>query len=140
MCRRAVPQPLSVTESLGDGERVMGCGPLVRSVSRCKVSCVTGLVTNAEDVIEELPTPVRAALVQLEAVESEQWDLLVADGLSPTEKKIYELLSGEESRPIDGLVETSGLNLNQVVATLFTLELRGIVRQLPEKRFNKVLL
>jgi predicted Rossmann fold nucleotide-binding protein DprA/Smf involved in DNA uptake len=29
------------------------------------------LVTNAEDVIEELPTPVRAALLQLEAVESE---------------------------------------------------------------------
>ena len=97
-------------------------------------------MTNAEDVIEELPTPVRAALVQLEAVESEQRDLLVADGLSPTEKKIYELLSAEESRPIDGLVETSGLNLNQVVATLFTLELRGIVRQLPGKQFNRALL
>jgi DNA processing protein len=51
------------------------------------------VVTNAEDVIEELPTPVRAALVQLEAVESEQRNLLVADGLSPTDKKIYELLS-----------------------------------------------
>jgi DNA processing protein len=113
---------------------------LVRSVSRCKVSCVTGLVTNAEDVIEELPTPGRAALVQLEAVESGQRDLLVAHGLSPTEKKIYELSSAEESRPIDGLVETSGLNLNQVVATLFTLELRGIVRQLPGKQFNRALL
>ena len=78
--------------------------------------------------------------MQLEAVESEQRDLLVADGLSPTEKKVYELLSPEESRPIDGLVETSGLNSNQVVATLFTLELRGIVRQLPGKQFNKVLL
>jgi DNA processing protein len=98
-------------------------------------------VTNAEDVIEELPTPVRAAaLVRLEAVKSEQRDLLVADGLSPTEKKIYDLLSAEESRPIDSLVETSGLNSNQVVATLFTLELRGIVRQLPGKQFNKVLL
>jgi DNA processing protein len=91
-------------------------------------------------VIEELPTPVRAALVQLEAVESGKRDLLVADGLSPTEKKIYELLSAEESRPIDGLVETSGLNSNQVLATLFTLELRGIVRQFPGRQFNKVLL
>ena len=78
--------------------------------------------------------------MQLEAVESEQRDLLVADGLSPTEKKIYELLSAKESRPIDGLVETSGLNSNQVVARLFTLELRGIVRQLPGRQFNKVLL
>ena len=41
---------------------------------------------------------------------------------------------------MDGLVETSGLNSNQVVATLFTLELRGIVRQLPGRQFNEVLL
>jgi predicted Rossmann fold nucleotide-binding protein DprA/Smf involved in DNA uptake len=62
------------------------------------------------------------------------------DGLSPTEKKIYELLSAEESRPIDNFVETSGLNSNEVLATLFTLELKGIVRQLPRKQFNRVLL
>jgi DNA processing protein len=98
------------------------------------------LVTNAEDVIEELPTPVRAALVQIEAVESEQRNLLVAYGLSPSEKKIYELLSAEQSRPIDSLVEASGLNSNEVLATLFTLEIKGIVRQLPGKQFNKVLL
>ena len=55
------------------------------------------LVTNAEDVIEELPTPVRAALVQAEAVESQQRNPLALDGLSPIEKKIYELRSAEES-------------------------------------------
>ncbi len=98
------------------------------------------LVTNAEDVIEELPTLVRAALVQVEAVESEQRNLLVADGLSVIEKKIYELLRAEESRAIDDLVETSGLNSSEVLATLFTLEMKGIVRQLPGKQFNKVLL
>jgi len=98
------------------------------------------LVTNAEDVIEELPTPVRAALVQAEALESEQRNLLVADGLSPTEKKIYELLSAEESRHIDDLVETSGLNSSEVLATLFDLEMKGIIRQLPGKQFTKVLL
>jgi DNA processing protein len=98
------------------------------------------LVTNAEDVIEELPAPVRATLVQLEAVESEQRNLLVADGLTPTEKKIYELLSAEESGPIDARVETGGLNSSEVLATLFTLELKGIVRQLPGKPFDKALL
>ena len=98
------------------------------------------LVTNAEDVIEELPTLVRAALVQVEAVESEQRNLLVADGLSVIEKKIYALLRAEESRAIDDLVETSGLNSSEVLATLFTLEMKGIVRQLPGKQFNKVLL
>jgi len=98
------------------------------------------LVTNAEDVIEELPTPVRATLVQAEALDSEQRNLLAADGLSPTEKKIYELLSAEECRHIDDLVETSGLNSSEVLATLFDLEMKGIIRQLPGKQFTKVLL
>ena len=92
------------------------------------------------NVLEELPTPVRAVLVQAEAVESQQGNLLAADGLSPTEKKIYEQLSAEETRHIDELVEMSGLNSGEVLATLFELEMKGIIRQLPGKRFSKVLL
>lgn len=98
------------------------------------------LVTNAEDVIEELPTPVRAALVKAEAMESEQRNLLLVDGLTPVQRKLYELLSAEESRHIDDLVDTSGLNSSEVLATLFELEMQGIIRQLPGKQFNKVLL
>lgn len=98
------------------------------------------LVTNAEDVIEELPTPVRAALVKAEAVEAEQRNLLLVDGLSDAQRKLYELLSAEESRPIDDIVDTSGLNSSEVLATLFDLEMKGIVRQLPGKQFSKVLL
>jgi hypothetical protein len=37
----------------------------------------------------------------------------------------------EEAHPIDDLVETTGLNSSEVLATLFTLEMKGIVRQLP---------
>ncbi len=98
------------------------------------------LVTCAEDVIEELPTPVRAALVQAEKPEAEQRNLLAAAGLNSSEKKLYELLSAEEPVPIDELVERSGLNSSEVLATLFTLEMKGIVRQLPGKQFCKVLL
>jgi len=97
------------------------------------------LVTNAEDVIEELPTPVRAALVQAEQPEAEQRNLLVAASLSPSEKKLYELLTTEESRHIDDIVERSGLNSSEVLATLFHLEMKGIVRQLPGKQFSKAL-
>jgi DNA processing protein len=98
------------------------------------------LVTCAEDVIEELPTPVRAALVQAEQPEAEQRNLLAVKGLNGSEKKLYELLSVEEPVPIDDLVERSGLNSSEVLATLFTLEMKGIVRQLPGKQFCKVLL
>jgi len=91
------------------------------------------LVTSAEDVIEELPTPIRAVLVRAEEVESEQRNLLAEDGLSGSQKKVYELLNVEEPRPIDDIVETSGLNSSAVLATLFDLEMKGMVRQIPWK-------
>src|SRR5947209_4427172 len=98
------------------------------------------LVTCAEDVIEELPTPVRAALTQAMQPETGQANLLVAASLNPSEKKLYELLSAEEPVPIDDIVERSGLNSSEVLATLFDLEMKGIIRQLPGKQFSKVLL
>jgi hypothetical protein len=49
-------------------------------------------------------------------------NLLAADELSATEKKIYEPLSVQGSRPADDRVETSGLNLSEVLARLSTLE------------------
>jgi DNA processing protein len=98
------------------------------------------LVTCAEDVIEELSTPVRAALVQAEQPEAEQRNLLAAAALSGSEKKLYELLNAEVPMHIDEIVERSGLNSSEVLATLFDLEMKGIVRQLPGKQFSKVLL
>src|SRR5713101_7445922 len=98
------------------------------------------LVACAEDVIEELPTPIRAALVQAEQPEAEQRNLLAAASLNSSEKKLYELLSAEESVHIDDIVERSGLNSSDVLATLFDLEMKGIIRQLPGKQFSKVLL
>src|SRR5215470_1786113 len=91
------------------------------------------LVTNGEDVIEELPTPVRAALVIPMQPEGTQANLLVAASLNPSEMKIYDLLHSDEPQPIDDIVERSGLNSSEVLATLFNLEMKGIVRQLPGK-------
>ncbi|GAC1624268.1 MAG: hypothetical protein NVS9B13_18700 [Candidatus Acidiferrum sp.] len=98
------------------------------------------LVTNAEDVIEELPTPVRAALVQAEAPEAEQRNLLVSASLTGSAKKIYDMLDAEHPRLIDDIVESSGLNSSEVLATLFELEMKSVVRQLPGKQFTKILL
>ena len=97
------------------------------------------LVTNADDVIEELPTPVRAALVQAAPQESAEKEKLVSAGLSEAEKKIYDLLTADEAKHIDDIVDQSGLNSSQVLATLFDLEMKGFVRQSPGKLFSKVL-
>jgi DNA processing protein len=91
-------------------------------------------------VIEELPTPVRAALVQAEQPEAEQRNLLAAAALRGPEKQLYELLNAEAPVHIDDIVERSSLNSSQVLATLFDLEMKGVVRQLPGKQFSKVLL
>jgi len=53
---------------------------------------------------------------------------------------LYELLKVDETRRIDELVENSGLNSSEVLATLFDLEMKGLVRQLPGKQFSKVIL
>jgi DNA processing protein len=50
------------------------------------------------------------------------------------------LLNSDEAVQIDDMVERSGLNLSEVVATLFDLERKGIVRQMPGRQFAKVLL
>src|SRR5260370_41136341 len=98
------------------------------------------LVTCAEDVIEELPTPIRAALTQAEQPEAEQRNLLAAAALNGSQKKLYELLSADELVPIDDIVEHSALNPSEILAPLFDLEMKGIIRQLPGKQFSKVLL
>jgi hypothetical protein len=61
-------------------------------------------------------------LVPAEEVENQQRNLLAVGGLTAIEKMIYELLSGEETRHIDEIVETIGLNSSEVLATLFELE------------------
>jgi len=98
------------------------------------------LVTQFEDVIEELPTGIRAELGPVTAASPEERASLFEQTLSPSERVLYDLLSPSEARQIDDLVETSGLSSSEVLATLFELEMRGVVRQLPGKQFLKVLL
>jgi predicted Rossmann fold nucleotide-binding protein DprA/Smf involved in DNA uptake len=66
--------------------------------------------------------------------------LLAFAALEASEKELYELLVVEETRHIDELVENSGLNSCEVLATLFDLEMKGVVRQLPGKQFSKDML
>ena len=98
------------------------------------------LVTSWEDVIEEPPTPIRAELLPVETASSEERALLVEKDLAPAEGTLYHLLGPDEARHVDDLVELSGLTSSEVLAALFDLELKGVVRQLPGKQFLKVLL
>lgn len=98
------------------------------------------LVAGWEDVVEELPTPVRAELLPVESPSQEERTALLTAEFSASERTLYALLGTDEAKPIDDLVELSGLTSSEVLATLFDLEMKGVVRQLPGKQFLKVLL
>jgi DNA processing protein len=98
------------------------------------------LVTLLEDVIEELPAPVGSQLLPVEAANSEERAKLVHESLALAERTLYHLLTEDEWRHIDDVAELSGLTSSEVLAALFDLELKGVVRQLPGKQFLKVLL
>jgi predicted Rossmann fold nucleotide-binding protein DprA/Smf involved in DNA uptake len=72
---------------------------------------------------------IRAKLVQAEQPGAEQRNLLAAASLNGLRKNFYELLNAEEPVPIDDIVERSGLHSSDVLATLFDLEMKGIIRQ-----------
>jgi len=57
------------------------------------------------------------------------------ESLKRAEKELtgVQKISAEEPVHIDDIVERSGLNSSEVLATLFDLEMKGIIRQLPGK-------
>ena len=66
------------------------------------------LVTGWEDVVEELPTEIRAELFPVEATTAEERASLFEQSLSPTEKRLFELIRIEEPIHVDELVENDG--------------------------------
>ena len=62
---------------------------------------------------------------------------LRALNLNPREKLIYGLLDQNSARPVDELIVQSGLQAQEVLATLLVLEVRRLCRQLPGKRYQK---
>ncbi|MFY9527409.1 MAG: hypothetical protein WBC04_17125 [Candidatus Acidiferrales bacterium] len=97
-------------------------------------------MTGWEDVVEELPTEIRAELLPVESATAEERAALVEKDLSSSERSLYNLLELDQARHVDEIVDLSGLSSSEVLASLFNLELRGVIRQLPGKHFLRVLL
>jgi predicted Rossmann fold nucleotide-binding protein DprA/Smf involved in DNA uptake len=55
--------------------------------------------------------------------------------LNASKKNGCDLLNSDEAVRIDDIVERSGLNLSEVLATLFWSGQEGIVRQMPGQPF-----
>jgi len=88
------------------------------------------LVRDWKDVVAEWPAVWRQALRPV--AESVSTPAARAEGVG--EAKLLALL-GDDPVEIDAVTERSGLPPGQVAAGLMTLELRGLVRQLPGQRY-----
>ncbi|HSC78077.1 MAG TPA: DNA-processing protein DprA, partial [Candidatus Acidoferrales bacterium] len=101
------------------------------------------LVETWEDVIEELPTPVRSEILErLAAAGStalEQKELPLAAELSEIERAVFRILKADEALHVDQVVEATALTPSDVLPALFELEMKGLIRQLPGKYFLRVL-
>src|SRR5579862_7372748 len=98
------------------------------------------LVTSWEDVVEELPTEIRAELFPIEATNKAERASLFEEALDAVEKRIYGLLQTDELIHVDELVDRAQLNSSEVLAALCEMEMKGLVRQMPGKQFLKILL
>ena len=87
------------------------------------------LVITVDDILDDLPLVFR-----------EKPDLPAAApavDLSPEQQKILDAI-GSEEMPLDSVIATSGLTAAVVSSTLLALEIRRLVKQLPGKRFVKL--
>ncbi len=105
------------------------------------------LVQEWSDIVNELPAEVRRDLVN----RGQQQILLdggkavngnATEALAPLQelsRKLLNYLQVDESKQLDELIESfEGVSSSELIAALFDLEMNGLVRQVPGKRFLKV--
>jgi DNA processing protein len=106
------------------------------------------LVQEWSDVTNELPAAVRRDLV------SKAQQRMLLDGVEPLSdtpsngpeepqkalaRKLLNALQVDEPKQLDGLLESfDGVSSSELISALFDLEMNGLVRQLPGKKFVKV--
>ncbi len=107
-----------------DSPRSKGCHELIKKGAK--------LCEGVEDVLSEFeylfPASNRPAAPN-------ETGVLPAFELSTNEQKIFDALKADEEMTTDEIIRTSGLPSSAVSATLFGLEMKRMVRQLPGKLF-----
>ena len=102
------------------------------------------LIENVRDILDEIlpqveirskdDRPEESILPQDKGEEARPEERSVAGGLTDTEKSILQSISSK-ALDIDSIITSTGLKPNEVLNILLTLELRGIIKQLPGKKF-----
>jgi len=111
-------------------------GNLTSAMSRGTNSLIKGgakLVESWEDVVDELPLPLRERLLATKDEEEYQPEM------DAQEKKIFTSLELDCQTHVDELVEMTSLSVSEVLSLLLRMELKGLVVQNPGKFFQRKL-
>ncbi|MEM1296927.1 MAG: DNA-processing protein DprA, partial [Verrucomicrobiota bacterium] len=109
-------------------------GPIDRQTSGGPNSLIQDgakLITNAADVVQELPLVMPVAATEPEPTE------LNVENLAPEDLAVYSALS-DRPTGIDEISAQANLPPHRVSTTLVRLEMQGLARQLPGMLFEKV--
>lgn len=87
------------------------------------------LVSNVDDILEEFKLQINSKMVNDTKKQNKIQELL-----DKTEKKVYSCLS-LEPKFIDDIANISKMNIQDIMHILFMLEMKGVVKQLPNKNF-----
>ena len=91
------------------------------------------LVTNVDDILNELSYKLKPILKKGEAEKEEKQ----IQELSIFEKKIYEVI-GIEPIHIDMISEIAEMSISDCLVNLLSLEFKGIIKQIPGKNFIRL--
>ncbi len=102
------------------------------------------LVDQWLDVIEEFPAPVRMQLLpppdaSETAAAGPKTASLFEQSLEPDQKAVFEALRADEALFVDSICGSVSLPQPRVLAALLSLEMSGLVKQLPGKNFIRKL-
>jgi DNA processing protein len=87
------------------------------------------LVTSVEDILAELPPVLAARRTTVRAAAAEA-------ALTPAERRVFATIRLED-RHVDEVIHEAAAPAGAVLEILLALELRGLVQQLPGKRFRR---
>ena len=90
-----------------------------------------------DDILAELPAGMRTSALQHRSSPTNSSTASAPTDLRPEEAQILALVQPEETH-IEALIHNSQLPAHVVASILVTLELRGVVRQLPGKFFVRL--
>ena len=96
------------------------------------IKCGAKLVSDWEDVSEELPAEVKAGM------HNQDKPVRIQAGLSREEETLVNALALDNLTHIDEIAGKTNMNVSRLLSILLSLELRGLVSQFPGKYFQRI--